>query len=73
MFESVKDLSNKDEVGTYVYALNNLYSITMKKMQEDGSIKLFEEIEIPLVRVLGDMQFNGMITKKKNLKISEKS
>ena len=67
MFESVKDLSNKDEVGTYVYALNNLYSITMKKMQEDGSIKLFEEIEIPLVRVLGDMQFNGMITKKEEL------
>ena len=67
MFESVKDLSNKDEVGTYVYALNNLYSITMKKMQEDGSIKLFEEIEIPLIRVLGDMQFNGMITKKEEL------
>ena len=67
MFESVKDLSNKDEVGTYVYALNNLYSITMKKMQEDGSIKLFEEIEMPLVRVLGDMQFNGMITKKEEL------
>ena len=36
----------------------------MQKMKEDGSIKLFEEIEMPLVRVLGDMQFNGMFVEK---------
>ena len=64
MFEQVKDISNKEEVGAYVYALNSLYAITMQKMKEDGSIKLFEEIEMPLVRVLGDMQFNGMFVEK---------
>ena len=64
MFEQVKDISNKEEVGAYVYALNSLYAITMQKMKEDGSIKLFEEIEMPLVRVLGDVQFNGMFVEK---------
>ena len=67
MFDQLKDISNKEEVGAYVYALNSLYSITMKKMQEDGSIKLFEEIEMPLVRVLGDMQFNGMFVEKQEI------
>ena len=67
MFDQVKDISNKEEVGAYVYALNSLYTITMQKMKEDGSIKLFEEIEMPLVRVLGDMQFNGMFVEKQEL------
>lgn len=67
MFDQVKDISNKEEVGAYVYALNSLYTITMQKMKEDGSIKLFEEIEMPLVRVLGDMQFNGMNAQKQEI------
>ena len=67
IFEQVKDISNKEEVGAYVYALNKLYSVTMEKMQSDGSIKLFEEIEMPLTYVLGDMQFNGMFVEKSEL------
>ena len=67
IFEQVKDVSNKEEVGAYVYALNKLYNVTMEKMQSDGSIKLFEEIEMPLTTVLGDMQFNGMFVAKSEL------
>ena len=67
IFEQVKDISNKEEVGAYVYALNKLYSVTMERMQSDGSIKLFEEIEMPLTYVLGDMQFNGMFVEKSEL------
>ena len=67
MFEQIKEMSNKDEVGAYVYALNKLYTVTMEKMKSDESIKLFEEIEMPLVRVLGDMQFNGMQVEKEKL------
>ena len=67
IFEQVKDISNKEEVGAYVYALNKLYSVTMEKMKSDGSIKLFEEIEMPLIYVLGDMQFNGMYVEKSEL------
>ena len=67
MFEQVKELSNKDEIGVYVYALNKLYDITIKKMKENGSIKLFEKIEMPLVRVLGDMQFYGIFVEKDEL------
>ena len=67
IFEQVKDVSNKEEVGAYVYALNKLYNVTMEKMQSDGSINLFEEIEMPLTTVLGDMQFNGMFVAKSEL------
>lgn len=67
IFEQVKDVSNKEEVGAYVYALNKLYNVTMEKMQSDGSIKLFEEIEMPLTTVLGDMQLNGMFVAKSEL------
>ena len=67
IFEQVKDISSKEEVGAYVYALNQLYTVTMEKMQSDGSIKLFEEIEMPLTSVLGDMQFNGMFVEKSEL------
>ena len=67
MFESVKELSNKDEVGAYVYALSSLYNITMQKMKEEKSEELFNNIEMPLVRVLGEMQYNGMLVKKEEL------
>ena len=67
MFEQIKELSNKDEVGTYVYALNELYNVTIKKMEEEGSINLFDNIEMPLVKVLGEMQYNGITVNKEEL------
>ena len=67
MFEQVKEMSNKDEIGVYVYALQKLYELTMKKMQEEGSAHLFDDIEMPLVKVLGEMQYNGITVNKAEL------
>ena len=67
MFEQIKEISNKDEIGAYVYALNELYNITIKEMDKEGSKNLFDNIEMPLVRVLGEMQYNGITVEKEKL------
>ncbi len=67
MFEEVKQISKKDEVGAYVYVLNRLHKLTIKKMEEEGSIELFNNIEMPLVKVLGEMQFNGILVEKESM------
>ena len=67
MFEQAKIVSNKEEIGVYVYALQKLYEQTIKQIKEEGTEKLFNEIEMPLVKVLGEMQFNGMMVEKEKL------
>ena len=67
MFEQAKNVSNKEEIGAYVYALQKLYEQTIKQIKEEGTEKLFNEIEMPLVKVLGEMQFNGMMVEKEKL------
>lgn len=44
-----------------------LKELTLKKMKEDGQDKLFYEIELPLVRVLADMQINGILINREQL------
>ena len=38
-----------------------------EKLKEINSLELFSNIELPLVKVLGDMQFNGMYVDKEEL------
>lgn len=61
------DNSNNNEVGAYIYAIRKLYDILIKKLEENGSLKLFNEIEMPLVSALGEMQYNGMMCDKEEL------
>ncbi len=46
--------------GIYVHTISELYKNTKAKLEEANSLKLFNEIEIPLITVLGEIQFNGM-------------
>ena len=62
-----EESSNNNEIGAYVYAIRKLYEVTTKKLEEEGSLKLFNEIEIPLITVLGEMQYNGMLVDKNEL------
>lgn len=64
LFESTDD---NDETGIYLYAIRKIYEQTIKKLDENGSKKLFDEIEMPLIKVLGDMQYNGMQVDKEEL------
>lgn len=44
----------------YVYAVKNLVNVLNEKLEEQGSTKLFEDIEMPLVKVLANMQYDGI-------------
>ena len=59
--------TNANEVGPYIYVIRKLYENLKQKLEENGTIKLFNEIEIPLITVLGEMQFAGMICDKTEL------
>lgn len=65
LFEQAED--GKDEIGIYVLTIKKLYEVTKKKLEEEGSLKLFDEIEIPLITVLGEIQYNGMLVDKEEL------
>ena len=46
--------------GAFAYLIYRLYTITKQKLEESGMLKLFNTIEMPLVEVLSEMQYNGM-------------
>lgn len=47
--------------GAYIFAIKAFQKIAEEKMTQEGIIKLFNQIEIPLIEVLGEMQVNGMM------------
>ena len=61
------DNSNNNEIGAYIYIIRKLYELTYKKLKDNNSFKLFNEIEMPLVSVLGEMQYAGMQCDKTEL------
>ena len=50
------------------YCIAQLEKETTKKLKEVGSISLFNNIEMPLVPILAQMQFNGMLVDEQELK-----
>lgn len=50
------------------YVIAKLEQVTTKKLEEAGAISLFNNIEMPLVEILADMQFNGMMVDEQELK-----
>lgn len=57
----------REEYALYSYCIGKLSTITMQKLEEMGSTDLFNNIEMPLVEVLGEMQFAGMYVDKQEL------
>lgn len=53
--------------GIKVYVISKLYSILMQKLEEAGQLQLFEQIEMPLISVLAQMQYEGMYVDKQEL------
>ena len=56
-----------DKCSIYTYVINRVYNETLKKLQETNQLDLFNNIEMPLVEVLADMQFNGIYADKDEL------
>ena len=57
----------KEESIIYVYAISKLREILDKKLKEEKEEELFNKIEMPLVKVLADMQYVGMKVDKEEL------
>lgn len=71
LFDTVKEKTedkNKYEETIIVYVIGKLLEIMIKKLEETESLSLFTEIEMPLVPILGSMQYEGMYVDKGALK-----
>ena len=58
----------KYENSLICYLVAKLRDITTKKLEEVGATSLFNDIEMPLVPILAEMQYNGMYVDKEELK-----
>lgn len=71
LFDAVKEEAedkNKYEETIIVYVIGKLLEIMTQKLEETESLSLFTEIEMPLVPILGSMQYEGMYVDKEVLK-----
>lgn len=64
--ETYEDKEN-EKVYMYAYVISKVYDQTFKKLKETNQLELFNNIEMPLVEVLADMQYNGIFADKKEL------
>ena len=72
LFEQNENESDKyDETLAciYAYIIYRLSVITLESLEKDNELKLFKNIEMPLVEVLAEMQYNGMYVDKKELEL----
>ena len=61
------ELEEKNRISMYAYVIKELQKITLQKLEEIHCIELFENIEMPLVEVLAQMQYDGIYIDKKAL------
>ena len=59
--------TEKQKAILYVYVINKLYPVTIKFMEEQGTLELFNKIEMPTAKVLAEMQYNGIYIDKEEL------
>lgn len=69
LFETTepKDSKKKQESIISVYAISKLQIALEERLKQEDSYALFTDIEMPLVKVLADMQFVGMKVEKEEL------
>lgn len=73
LFDEPNDEEKNLESEAYCYCISKLPDILNKKLDEIGSTKLFNEIEMPLIEVLAEMQYIGMYADEKEIyKFGEK-
>ena len=64
---SLFEKNDNFESNIKVAIIKKIYEVTLNKLSDEAEMKLFNEIEIPLITVLGEMQFNGMKCNKDTL------
>jgi len=68
----VEEETNQNEIEKqksilYVFALEKMYPVTMKLIEEQEEMQLFKNIEMPVASVLAKMQYNGIYINKEEL------
>ena len=66
---NVEENTNKqaEKAFMYSYVIGELYTKTLEKLKETNQLELFNNVEMPLVEVLADMQYNGIYADKNEL------
>ena len=67
LFDEPKEEKPNLQNELYCYVISKLPEILDTKLEEIGSLKLFKEIEMPLVEVLAEMQYIGMYADEKEI------
>ena len=72
LFDEVSQDNKQDKIdkyksSLYVTVISKIKEKTSKKLEEIGAKELFENIDMPTVEVLSDMQWNGMYVDEKEL------
>lgn len=62
-----KENNHKYEVAFITYVIKELKNLLTKKLEEQNSLKLFKDIEMPLAEVLAKIQYEGMYIDKEEL------
>lgn len=62
-----KENGNKYEVAFITYVIKELKNLLTRKLEEQNSLKLFNDIEMPLAQVLAKIQYEGMYIDKEEL------
>ena len=62
LFEEQVDQENNEKIknSLYVQEIYELSELTLRKLEEVNAIELFDNIDMPTVEVLAEMQWNGM-------------
>ena len=66
LFDNAEE-QKEDKTYIYAYTIYKLYNVLTQKMEEAGSIELFNKIEMPLTEVLASMQYEGIYIDKQEL------
>ena len=68
LFGNAQDVKKLDEfnkkIGIYAYCIYKLYFELTQKLENTNQLELFNNIEMPLVEVLADMQYTGIYVDK---------
>ena len=65
--DTEEDENEKEKYMLYSYAISKIRDITFKKLKETNCLDLFNNIDMPTVEVLSDMQWNGMYVDEEEL------
>ncbi len=69
LFDTVDNREEKvdEKASIFAYSIGNLYEVLKKELEKNEMLDLFNNIEMPVLEVLADMQYRGMYVDKEEL------